>query len=275
MVLLHMLTRLSGVRLTVAHFDHGIRSDSIIDRRLVQLTAQQYDLPFVSHQGKLGPGASEARARAARYDFLHQVRTASGAQAVITAHHQDDVLETAILNLLRGTGRRGLSSLRSTDTLVRPLLCYPKDELLRYATEQGLVWREDSTNADTTYLRNHVRLRLLPRFAPADRASLLAIIERAGRHNSQLTDQVGNYLHMQPARDILNRHDFIMLPHVVARDVLAEWLRLRSAVELSRKLLERLVVAAKTGRSGSRVNVSGRYWLEIRRDTLALRTQER
>src|SRR5882724_1815869 len=116
MALLHLLYQMSrdsdaGWWLTVAHFDHGIRSDSAEDRQLVQAIARQYGLPFVYDEGRLGPGASEATARQARYSFLHQVLGASGARAIMTAHHQDDVLETAIFNLIRGTGRKGLTSL--------------------------------------------------------------------------------------------------------------------------------------------------------------------
>src|SRR4051794_19867846 len=104
MALLHYLQTRPGIKLTVAHFDHGIRDDSPEDRKLAQEVAKSYKLPFVYHEGRLGGEASEATARAARYDFLNKVRRSSQAQAIITAHHQDDLLETAILNMLRGTG---------------------------------------------------------------------------------------------------------------------------------------------------------------------------
>ncbi|HSX43547.1 MAG TPA: tRNA lysidine(34) synthetase TilS [Candidatus Saccharimonadales bacterium] len=273
--LLHMLAQRPNLQLVVAHYDHGVRLDSMIDRTLVQLTAKRYGLPFVYENGRLGPHASEAVARTARYGFLHKVRQASGARAIITAHHQDDVLETAVLNLLRGTGRRGLSSLQSLDGIRRPLLHMPKKELLRYATEQGLDWREDSTNTDVRYLRNHIRHNLLPRFAGADREALLAIIAQAAEHNALLTEQLANYLHVQPGTHRLDRHDFIGLPHLVARDVMAEWLLLRTGAELNRLMVERLVVAAKTARTGSRADVDKRYWLRIGRDNLALELRER
>lgn len=273
--LLHMLAQRPDLKLTVAHFDHGIREDSAEDRRLVQTMTREYGLPFVYHSGNLGPQTSEAAARQARYDFLHSVRRASGAGAVVTAHHQDDLLETVILNLLRGTGRRGLSSLKSTDVVKRPLLHAPKDELLRYAEREGLRWREDSTNADERYLRNYVRLRLLSRFAEKDREALLAVAQRAAGLNKAIEQQLANYLHLQPARHVLDRHTFTMLPHTVAREVLAEWLLRNTDTELSKKLLERLVVAAKTGRSGTRVDVGRSYWLEIGRTRLALRQRER
>lgn len=254
----------------VAHFDHGIREDSAEDRRLVQGLAKKYGLPFVYHRGELGPRASEAVAREARYKFLHQVRVASGADAIITAHHQDDLLETVILNLLRGTGRRGLSSLRSIDVVKRPLLHVPKNELLRYAKREGLQWHEDSTNADERYLRNYIRKRLLPRFAEHDREALVIISRWAGKTNHEIGRQAANYLHLQPAADVLDRHSFIMLPHAVAREIMAEWLLANTKAELSRKLLERLVVAAKTGRAGTRVDIDAKHWLAISRQALML-----
>jgi len=274
-VLLHMLTKQPDLRLTVAHYDHGIRDDSVEDRRLVQELARVYDLPFIYHAGNLGSGTSEAVARQARYEFLHQVRTASGAGAVITAHHQDDLLETVILNLLRGTSRRGLSSLKSTDVVKRPLLHISKKELLRYAQREGLRWREDSTNADDRYLRNYVRHNVMPRFAITDREALLQVVRRAAELNEAIEQQMVNYLHVQPAHTALDRYSFVMLPHVVAREVMAEWLLQNTGVELSRTMLERLVMAAKTGRIGTRVDVDGQYWLEICRTILALKPRER
>jgi len=273
--LLDMLAARPELKLTVAHFDHGIRSDSVADREHVRALAAGYGLPFVYCEGHLGAEASEATARAARYKFLRSTRQHRGAAGIITAHHQDDVLETIILNLLRGTGRKGLSSLRSSDILLRPLLAVPKKDLLRYASEQGLVWREDSTNANPRYLRNYIRHCILPRFADADREALLSLSQDTATLNELITREVGNYLHLQPAAQTLDRHQFVMLPHGVAREVLAEWLRVHTGTELSRRLLERLVQAAKTGRSGSKVDVDGNYWLRIDRTQLALGPRER
>lgn len=274
-VLLHALQGLSGVRLTIAHYDHGIRPDSGQDRLHVQQLARQYRTPFVYERGNLGAGASEALAREARYAFLRRVAQASGARGIITAHHQDDVLETIILNLLRGTGRRGLSSLGTTGELRRPMLHVPKKAVRDYAVANGLVWREDSTNTDTRYLRNYIRTNIVPRFSAADRERLLLLGAQTAALNHDISEQIANYLHVQPNTHVLDRHMFIMLPHAVAREVLAEWLLQHGRIELSRKLLERLVVAAKTGRSGSRVNINAGHWLYISPTTLALVGPER
>lgn len=269
-VLLHMLRGQPGCRLTVAHFDHGIRPDSRADRLFVRRLARSYGLPFVFAEGQLGATASEAAARRARYDFLHKVRRASGARAVVTAHHQDDVLETAIINLLRGTGRTGLANLRSTDTVKRPLLHVPKAELVAYARQHRLQWREDSTNSDDKYLRNYVRHRLLSRFQAEHRTQLHDLIKQSRRTNRQLDGLLINYLHAQPDIDHLHRHDFIMLPHNTAREVLAMWLRLHGIGDFNRRTLERLVHAAKIYAPGKQTNIGGGSWLKIHPMTIEL-----
>ncbi len=151
MVLLDILSKKSDIKLVVAHFDHGIRHDSKEDRQLVQSVAKKNRLPFVFDKASLGPKASEAESRKARYNFLRSVKNASSARAIITAHHQDDVLETAVLNILRGTNRKGLSSLKSTDEIIRPLTHIDKDSLYKYAKDNGITWREDSTNNNINY----------------------------------------------------------------------------------------------------------------------------
>ena len=274
-VLLDMLRKLPGVKLVVAHYDHGIRSDSHLDRQHVANLAKTYGLPFVYHEGKHGPGTSEAVARDTRYQFLHRVRKASGARAIVTAHHHDDQLETAILNLMRGTGRKGLSSLQSTDTVVRPLLHLTKHQLHTYAFNNKLAWREDSTNSDEAYLRNYVRRRVLPKFTMAQRRQLHELITHAAELNAQLDTQIVNYLHCQPHVHQLHRRSFARLPHSVAREVMASWLRHAGIRQFDRPTLERLVVAAKTARPGASIDIVKGHRLLTLKDSLALKLAER
>lgn len=273
--LLHLLQNQSGIKLTVAHFDHGIRDDSSDDRRHVQRLAKKYDAPFVYHEGNLGAGASEAVARSARYDFLHKVRASSGARAIVTAHHQDDVLETAIINLLRGTGRKGLSSLGSSTDVVRPLVGFTKQELVDYARAHNLQWREDSTNENTDYLRNYVRKNILPKFDSTQRAKLLSIIRRAEHRNPKIDCMLTTILHTQPSPDALSRPDFIMLPHVVSKEVLAAWLRSHGIRDFDTKLLERVVTGAKTLNPGKQADLTRTHILEVGDEILALASRDR
>jgi tRNA(Ile)-lysidine synthase len=270
MALLHLLSEQPGVKLTVAHFDHGIREDSTEDRRLVQSAAKEYDLPFVYHEARLGERVSEATARQARYQFLHQVQKSSNARAIITAHHQDDVLETAIINLIRGTGRKGLTALSSRPDIVRPLLDIPKQDIINYAKGQDLDWREDSTNQDLKYLRNYVRHKLLPRFKPADRLKLVNTISNLRAVNHELDSVMASQFDLQDQAGRLDRQWFNQLPHNVAREVLAAWLRAANIRNFDSRMLERLVVAAKVAPAGKIFHVLGGSFLEVKKDYLAL-----
>lgn len=271
MALLDMLRQQPGLKLIVAHLDHGIREDSHLDRKLVQERAREYGLPFIYHQARLGPAASEAAARRARYEFLHKVREASNAKAIITAHHQDDLLETTIHNILRGTGRRGLASLKNSDVVIRPLLHVTKPELHLHAKVQNLPWREDSTNQDTRYRRNYIRHTILPKLNQEQRDQLLAIIHRMRQLNEEIEGHLINHLHVRLDKDQLDRRWFIALPHAVSKEVIHAWLRRHNIKNVDKKTLERLVVAAKTFPLGARTSIDGRHVLWIQKDVLILK----
>jgi tRNA(Ile)-lysidine synthase len=273
MALLEVLRKQQGLMLIVAHFDHGIRHDSHIDRAHVQSVARQHGLPFVYHEGNLGSDASEEVARKARYNFLHAVKSASNARAIITAHHHDDVLETAVINLLRGTGRKGLSSLRTTSSIHRPLLHLPKADIKKYASDQGLVWREDETNKNTKYLRNHVRHNLLSQLTEQQKTQLSSIITAAAQTNYDLDLQLLHYLHLQPGLDRLHRQSFIRLPHNVSKEVLAAWLRRQGIADFDKRTLDRVTVQSKTLPPGKVIDVVNKSRLKVSKNQLVLEVE--
>src|SRR5688572_33061536 len=97
MVLLDVLRRQPGVDLVVAHLNHGIREDSAEDEKLIHHYTMSHNIKLVSKTLNLGAGVSEEKARQARYDFLRQCRTRFKADFIVTAQHQDDLVETAII----------------------------------------------------------------------------------------------------------------------------------------------------------------------------------
>jgi len=266
-VLLDILAKQKGLQLVVAHFDHGMRPDSGTDRQFVQKLAEKYSLPFVDEEGHLGAEASEAKAREARYSFLRAEVRQSGAKAVITAHHQDDLLETAILNMLRGTGRKGLTALKNQSDILRPLLGVPKSALQKYAQENHLEWREDPTNKSQVYLRNYIRHKLLPKFSGKDRAKLLDLLSKTAATNQQLDSLLGQMLSRQPE---IERVWFNQLPHAAAREMMAAWLRQNNLRAFDSKTLERLVTAAKTATAGKQFPVIKGARMKVGHDYLAL-----
>jgi tRNA(Ile)-lysidine synthetase-like protein len=260
--LLNMLSKVSGVELIVAHYDHGIRNDSAEDRQFVEQLAKSYALPFEYAEGHLGLHANEDLARTRRYAFLQEVKEKHGAQAIITAHHQDDVLETVIINLLRGTGRKGMSSLRSTKELVRPLLVMKKQDLIEYATANKLNWREDQTNYTEAYFRNWVRLNIVPRLSASQRQELLKKQELALQNNQVIDTLLDAYIN-PTSPDTLDKSDITKLPHAVAVELIAHWLRVNHVQEFDSKLLERVTIGSKTLQPGKTIAVKGKTIIKV------------
>lgn len=274
-VLLDILAaRVPAHRLVVAHYDHGIRQDSAEDRHHVERLAKAHGLAFIFDEGRLGAGASEDVARQARYAFLRRVKAASHADYIVTAHHEDDLFETAVLNMLRGTGRKGLSSLASRGELYRPLLATPKAHIVSYATKRDLRWREDSTNTDPNYLRNYVRMHIMPKFDEPARNRLRQLLAAAHETNLEIDSLLADQLHLQPSGDVLDRQWFIMLPHAVAREIVAAWLRRLGVAGFDKQLLERITIAAKTYASGKRIDINGRYAIVVHPDRLTVQLKQ-
>ena len=269
-VLLDVLARMPELDLVVAHFDHGIRPESADDAIFVQKLAESHNLPFVTERVELGENASEAVAREARYDFLRRTQRAVEARAIITAHHQDDLLETAIINMIRGTGRKGITALQDREDIKRPFLGIPKTDIVTYATQQNLSWREDTTNYDERYTRNYIRHRLLVRLDPGARQQLLATITEMQQLNAQIDELVTAQLTEYDQAEGLVRRWFSALPHDVSREVMATWLRMHDIADFDRKTIERLTVQAKIMHPGKRLDVLHGRAIEVGREYLAL-----
>jgi tRNA(Ile)-lysidine synthase len=158
----------------VAHINHGIRIDSNRTESFVKELANNYGVQFVSAKLKL-KGRGEAESRDERYKHLLAIQKKYKANAIITAHNLNDKLETAIINYIRGTGWRGYCSLNSTDKIIRPLLNLSRGEITKIAARANLIWHEDSTNSDESYLRNKIRKSILPKFSK-DQIEQLSLI---------------------------------------------------------------------------------------------------
>lgn len=178
MVLLDLVLRHHIVeKIIVAHFDHALRwSESDGDRELVANFCKEKNITFevekmdIAVLAKNEKQSIESVARKYRYEFLFWMAKKYSAKYILTAHHRDDQIETAMFNLIRGTklgGIHALSELWDFDAwliLFRPLLSSSKKEILEYAHEKSIPFREDSSNLDTDYLRNKLRHTILPEF---------------------------------------------------------------------------------------------------------------
>lgn len=240
-VLLDMMTKHRDKnQLIVAHFDHGIRQESAADARFVEALASSYGLPFKTKREELGESASENLARDRRYAFLGALAKKHDA-IIVTAHHQDDVIETVAINLIRGTGWRGLAVL-SDEAKRRPLLSKRKSELYTYALTHQLEWIEDETNQSTRYLRNQIRHRL---GGVTDQARQRLIALRS--EQLLLTKLIKTEVRRRNATRA--RYNIIMWPEPVALEVL----RAQTNGRLTRPQLRSLYMAIKTARAGAKI----------------------
>jgi tRNA(Ile)-lysidine synthase len=173
--LLHALWTMSGRKapLVVAHIDHGRRGEeSDGDRAFVQDLAARWNLPCevirLTDQYSVSGNVSEDALRQARHRQLRRVAVQHGASWIATGHHADDVVETMLHRLLRGSGPRGLASIVPKRTirfnlhLVHPLLAVHRFEIMHYLEQNQLAFRTDHTNTSDAYTRNRIRHQLLP-----------------------------------------------------------------------------------------------------------------
>lgn len=177
--LLHMYK--DDPEVVVAHFNHGTRPSADDDEKFVRKLAKEYGKKIVVGRAELGANVSEEKARAVRYDFLKDASKKNDYANIFTAHHLDDLIETIAINLVRGTGWRGLAPFQaarinhpffgdfghcgysSIADFVNGRHTEPmfKTDILEYAAENNLTFREDPTNHEDNYLRNRIREKLL------------------------------------------------------------------------------------------------------------------
>ncbi|MCL1905487.1 MAG: tRNA lysidine(34) synthetase TilS [Clostridiales bacterium] len=170
-VMLHILHNLSAAldfTLVVAHFDHQLRQNSAAEQQFAGELAAGYGLPFYGGRADVralaGGDNLEDAARRARYAFLRETALKTGAAKIATAHHARDQAETVLLHLLRGSGLEGLAAMSPKEgDIIRPLLSALPEQIEDHRALHDLRFCKDESNDDTRYLRNHIRLKLLPK----------------------------------------------------------------------------------------------------------------
>ncbi len=167
--ILHELKDDLGIELVVAHFDHGLRpSEDEAEGRFVESLALSYNFLFESKKAhpsiETGNSSFEEIARHARYVFLEEVKDRLDAQKIAVAHNLNDQAETVLMRLFRGSGPSGLAGIPPCrdNEIIRPLIEIGRKEIEAYLDQRNLMFMTDSSNLETRYLRNKIRLELLP-----------------------------------------------------------------------------------------------------------------
>jgi len=248
----------------VAHFNHGIRRDSNIDEELVKKISEEYDMPFVSEKVNLGKDVSEDEARKSRMKFLNRVKEENDADYILTAHHKDDLIETALINTLRGTGRRGLNSLISSKVFIRPLIKYSKEDILKFAKTNNILWHEDSTNSEDKYLRNYIRLNIIPKMDEVQKENILGLIDK----QNLLNEKIDDLLNSMSEGNSLDRHIFSSLSYSMAKEVMLSFIRKHGVYAYDKKLIDRITTESLIQKSGKTVDVNNDFTLKLTKEKI-------
>jgi tRNA(Ile)-lysidine synthase len=248
--LLHLMTRLAGafnLRVHAAHLHHGMRPEADDDVRVceavcaglgVPLHVERVDVPALAQAQRV---SLEEAGRNARYAFFDRLARDLNAVAVALAHTRDDQIETILINLLRGTGPRGLCGMPyKRDHIIRPLLDATRAQTHQYCAAHGLPTIFDSTNLDPHQLRRRVRMELIPLLrdlSPAFDRHLLRLADILENEEAWWDYEVRSLLECgsvasADAETLLQhskvgREFFTHLHPAMQRRLLREWLRAR------------------------------------------------
>ena len=279
-VLLHLFHSTAhelGIGLRAAHFDHAMRADSAEDADWVAGLCRAWGIPLMRARAAR-PLYGEADARSERYRFLQDAVLESGATRLATAHHADDQVETVLFRLLRGAGLRGLSGIPlRRGKLIRPLLRFRKAELLAYAEQHHISFRDDPTNEKLDYARNRIRKTVIPALEtvrPDAHAGVLALARYAAQtesaidaalarlENELIRSKTGTVI--QLARSVLLEYD----PDLRAL-VLRRQLR-RFGVVPNRAQTRRIVQFCERTESGTSLALANRVRIERAFDVILI-----
>lgn len=271
MALAHILKRLQPLlknSLCIAHIHHGFTSENrqrdFRERAqsFVRKWADQVHLPFVTNdKQKSFELNSEQEMREFRYETLFKLMSGWLPKAqLVLAHHQDDLVETQILRMIRGTGPQGLKSMSVSDgKKVRPLLTIRRRDLQKYAEEMQLRWLDDPSNKDLNPLRNWLRHDWLPRLETKRPGALKSM----ARSMMDLVETSGGSaaLFVTIVDEKISHPLFLELSPSDQRRVLARYLRLNQVSGYGRSHIEEILKRLDSGQKNLRFTLLRREWV--------------
>ncbi len=292
MALLELFCRLAPelqLGLHVVHLNHQFRgAEAAEDAEFVRqeaagrgipATILSYDVPAYRDRQRL---SSQDAAHRIRYALFLQVAKEVGAARLAVAHHRDDRVETVLLNILRGTGPEGLRGMEAQRRwtrkeglfIIRPLLDFSREEILEFLKAEGIPHRLDRSNLKPVYLRNKVRLQLLPllekEYNPALRDCLLSLSDLMGDVDRYLGDQThrawkGVLLSRRQGEVVLDREKLVPVPAALQGRLLRHALEglLPGMRDLTYRHIRGVQELAARGKTGTSLDLPGRVTARI------------
>jgi tRNA(Ile)-lysidine synthase len=275
--LFHRLIELGFRRLIVCHLDHQLRGRAakadakFVERLSVRLSAEcelgRTDVAALARRTKQ---SVESAGRNARYQFFARIARRRRCRTIFLAHHADDLVETFLINLFRGTGPTGLSGIRQVAQqtvegtglqVVRPLLGIWRSQIDAYVESRRLEFREDETNQTLGPLRNRMRRRIIPyiekQFGRTVRASIWRAATIAGDEAdwlASLVDSKKTTARELPVKQLREQ------PRALQRRTIHRWLQLQDVVDLNFETIERVRALLEPDARDAKTNLAqGRH----------------
>lgn len=168
---MHKLSKIIGFEISVVHLNHGMREEAIKDENFVREKCENIGVRFISEKkdvfqySKKNKVGIEVAGRSLRYEFFYRTLRKLDYNKIATAHHMDDLVETVLYRILRGTGIYGLGGLVPIEgELAKPMLCVNLEDIKNYVTINNIEYVEDSYNYSLDYSRNKIRQNIAPLF---------------------------------------------------------------------------------------------------------------
>ncbi|MCX7957868.1 MAG: tRNA lysidine(34) synthetase TilS [Deltaproteobacteria bacterium] len=253
MVLLDIMRNISlitGFETGVAHINHQIRPDSHKDMQFVENECKKHNIPFYGREIYLFGGKKsmkkslEQSAREQRYNALFSIASEYGYNLIATGHTKSDQAETLLMRIITGTTTRSLSGIlvKRDGMIIRPLLILSRTEVTDYARRNSIRFVEDITNRDKKYLRNKIRLELIPfikrEFNPSVEDALSSLAEDATAMRTLLMAELSEHLknvnyEEDSSSATFKRSDFLLVPPELRKYFLLEIL---SGIDISKRI---------------------------------------
>lgn len=253
--LLHFLLLLASrfsLRLAVAHLNHSLRrEESDSDAEFVASLARKLDLPFyvqkvdVAKYRKKNKLSMEEAARYVRYNFYQSVVTKNGYNRIALGHNYDDNAELVLMNILRGSGPLGSSGIPPIrdQWIIRPLIQVKRSEIIEFLDQRGLKYRLDSSNLDPKYMRNRLRLHLIPLLKSSYNPKIIDALNRFGSISKAEEEWIKTITDKLFEKTVLKKEDncvTLSVPGINTVHLAAQRRIIRKTIELVKTNLRRI-----------------------------------
>ena len=275
-VLLYILKELNA-EIVVVHFNHQQRSESIIEAEYVKTLASTFQYPFEYFELSITKDFHNEAHQQRRFYLLEMAKKYE-TDVIITAHHLNDLLETILMRLSRGSNLLGYSGFvesyfKDGVYFLKPLLSISKDTILSYAKKENIKYFTDDSNKSDTYTRNRYRHHIVPLLIEENPS----ILEKALQYNKTLQDA---FFHIRKTSisflkgfDYFIISDYLKLDDIIKQDILAYLLE-NKQIEFSYSKLKHMIDFLKTGGPNSSYDVGSNYVLQKVYNKVYLQTKQ-